>query len=261
MHARTHMHIHCAHIHTYTHTYPFLKVCLVLLQVLNFRFHVGHGTPSGVSLLRKASLNSLTGRSNWCKLSWVWQTMRKCENGWEPLKSGRVGWCKISHFLFGVQCTNYSKIGRRRTHVLTRLGALIFRLRSYHVLPPPPCTLQDCNGPKFIDSESFKGFYWPKARRKDVQKSSDISVYNTINREEVRRSRRWYIRLAFFLVCAWLVIVRVVWMCVNGVLVWTWVTDYSVSLCECVLCVFEQCEICNKWLLLTQDNFTKSCCL
>ena len=40
---------------------------------------------------------------------------------------------------------------------------------------------------------SFKGFYWPKARRKDVQKSSDISVYNTINREEVRRSRRWYI--------------------------------------------------------------------
>ena len=32
---------------------------------------------------------------------------------------------------------------------------------------------------------SFKGFYWPKARRKDVQKSSDISVYNTINREEV----------------------------------------------------------------------------
>ena len=25
-------------------------------------------------------------------------------------------------------------------------------------------------------------------------------------------------------------IVRVVWMCVNGVLVWTWVTDYSVSL-------------------------------
>ena len=42
---------------------------------------------------------------------------------------------------------------------------------------------------------SFKGFYWPKARRKDVQKSSDISVYNTINREEVRRSRRWYITL------------------------------------------------------------------
>ena len=31
-------------------------------------------------------------------------------------------------------------------------------------------------------------------------------------------------------------IVRVVWMCVSGVLVWTWVTDYSVSLCECVLC-------------------------
>ena len=31
-------------------------------------------------------------------------------------------------------------------------------------------------------------------------------------------------------------IVRVVWMCVNGVLVWTWVTDYSVCLCECVLC-------------------------
>ena len=29
-------------------------------------------------------------------------------------------------------------------------------------------------------------------------------------------------------------IVRVVWMCVNGVLVWTWVTDYSVCLCECV---------------------------
>ena len=25
-------------------------------------------------------------------------------------------------------------------------------------------------------------------------------------------------------------------MCVKGVLVWTWVTDYSVSLCECVLC-------------------------
>ena len=25
-------------------------------------------------------------------------------------------------------------------------------------------------------------------------------------------------------------------MCVNGVLVWTWVTDYSVCLCECVLC-------------------------
>ena len=41
--------------------------------------------------------------------------------------------------------------------------------------------------------QSFKVFYWPKARRKDVQKSSDISVYNTINREEVRRSRRWYI--------------------------------------------------------------------
>ena len=31
-------------------------------------------------------------------------------------------------------------------------------------------------------------------------------------------------------------IVRVVWMCVNGMLVWTWVTDYSVCLCECVLC-------------------------
>ena len=41
--------------------------------------------------------------------------------------------------------------------------------------------------------QSSKGFYWPKARRKAVQKSSDISVYNTINREEVRRSRRWYI--------------------------------------------------------------------
>ena len=31
-------------------------------------------------------------------------------------------------------------------------------------------------------------------------------------------------------------IVRVVWMRVNGMLVWTWVTDYSVCLCECVLC-------------------------
>ena len=31
-------------------------------------------------------------------------------------------------------------------------------------------------------------------------------------------------------------IVRGVCMHVNGVLVWTWVTDYSVCLCECVLC-------------------------
>ena len=32
----------------------------------------------------------------------------------------------------------------------------------------------------------FKRILLTKARRKDVQKSSDISVYNTINREEVR---------------------------------------------------------------------------
>ena len=31
-------------------------------------------------------------------------------------------------------------------------------------------------------------------------------------------------------------IVRVVWLCVNCVLVWTCVTDCSVYLCECVLC-------------------------
>ena len=41
----------------------------------------------------------------------------------------------------------------------------------------------------------FKRILLTKARRKDVQKSSDISVYNTINREEVIEiwSRRWYI--------------------------------------------------------------------
>ena len=39
-----------------------------------------------------------------------------------------------------------------------------------------------------LPNTSLKGFYWPKARRKDVQKSSDISVYNTINREEVLTS-------------------------------------------------------------------------
>ena len=54
------------------------------------------------------------------------------------------------------------------------------------------------------DHGVYKRILLTKARRKDVQKSSDISVYNTINREEVRGiwSRRWYIILAFFLVCA-----------------------------------------------------------
>ena len=43
--------------------------------------------------------------------------------------------------------------------------------------------------PTILDSHSdkvFKRILLTKARRKDVQKSSDISVYNTINREEVR---------------------------------------------------------------------------
>ena len=43
--------------------------------------------------------------------------------------------------------------------------------------------------PTILDSHSdkvFKRILLTKARRKDVQKSSDISVYNTINREEDR---------------------------------------------------------------------------
>ena len=55
--------------------------------------------------------------------------------------------------------------------------------------------------PTILDSHSdkvFKRILLTKARRKDVQKSSDISVYNTINREEDRGiwSRCWYIILA-----------------------------------------------------------------
>ena len=72
----------------------------------------------------------------------------------------------------------------------------------------------------------FKGFYWPKARRKRCTKVwSDISVYNTINRAEIRRSCRWYTILAFFLVCAWLY-KFVVWMLT------VYLSEMSV-LCEC----------------------------
>ena len=49
-----------------------------------------------------------------------------------------------------------------------------------------------------INTNNFlKDLLTKSARRKDVQNSSDISVYNTINREKVRssRSRRWYIIL------------------------------------------------------------------
>ena len=53
----------------------------------------------------------------------------------------------------------------------------------------------------------------------------DISVYNTINREEIRKSRRWYTILAFFLVCAWLY-KFVVWMLT------VYFSEISV-LCEC----------------------------
>ena len=54
-------------------------------------------------------------------------------------------------------------------------------------------------------------------------------VEGTKRNQEQRLYTQWSVKTRWS-------IVRVVWMCVNGVLVWTWVTDYSVSLCECVLC-------------------------
>ena len=74
--------------------------------------------------------------------------------------------------------------------------------------------------------QSFKEFYWPKRDEKMYKKvCSNISVYNTINREEIGRSRRWYTTLAFFLVCAWLY-KFVVWMLT------VYFSEMSV-LCEC----------------------------
>ena len=49
--------------------------------------------------------------------------------------------------------------------------------------------------PTILDSHSdkvLKDFTDQKRDEKMCKKSSDISVYNTINREENRRSRRWY---------------------------------------------------------------------
>ena len=52
-------------------------------------------------------------------------------------------------------------------------------------------------------------------------------MYNTINREEIRRSHRWYTILAFFLVCAWLLVYKfVVWILT------VYFSEMSV-LCEC----------------------------
>ena len=58
--------------------------------------------------------------------------------------------------------------------------------------------------PTILDSHSdkvLKDFIDQKRDEKMYKKVwSDISVYNTINREEIRRSRRWYTILFMFLI-------------------------------------------------------------
>ena len=48
-------------------------------------------------------------------------------------------------------------------------------------------------------------------------------------------------------------------MCVNGVLVWTSVTDYSVSLCECVLCAVV-CSFCPLYTSEEKGKKTAGFC-